>query len=78
MKQPKWEGGLGFWNLHAFNMAMLAKHGWRLIQNPNSLFAQPRSAKYYMNGNVLHAREVDAMSYMCRSVLKGIKLLTKV
>lgn len=33
----KREGGLGFGDLHLFNLAMLAWEGWRLVQNPDSL-----------------------------------------
>jgi hypothetical protein len=29
-------GGLGYRDLESFNMALLAKQGWCLIQNPNS------------------------------------------
>jgi hypothetical protein len=72
LKQPKCEGGLGFRDLHAFNLAILAKQGWQLIQNPNSLCAQVLRARYYPNGNILHASAVDGMPYTWRSVLKGI------
>jgi hypothetical protein len=35
--QPRRDGGLGFWDLHHFYLAMLAQQGWRLAQNSKSL-----------------------------------------
>ena len=42
----KEEGGLGYRDLHVFNLAMLARQGWRILQNPNSLCAQALMAPY--------------------------------
>ncbi|CAN6573468.1 unnamed protein product [Malus baccata var. baccata] len=46
MKQ-KSAGGLGFKDFQCFNLAFLAKIGWRLIQNPTSLLANVLRDKYY-------------------------------
>jgi hypothetical protein len=37
--RPKAWGGMGFRELHLFNLALLGKQGWRLITNPQSLCA---------------------------------------
>ena len=45
----KEEGGIGFRDLRAFNLALLAKQGWRLQQNANSLVHQVFKSIYFMN-----------------------------
>jgi hypothetical protein len=73
--KPKEEGGLGFKDIHTFNMAMLAKQGWRLIHNPDSLCAQVLRPKYFPQGDILKASQKPNMSYTWRSILKGIDVL---
>jgi hypothetical protein len=77
MLKPKEEGHLGFRDNHSFNIAMLAKQGWRLWQNPDSLCAQVLKAKYFPNSMVLEAKQKAGMLYTWRSVLSGIKLVKK-
>jgi hypothetical protein len=75
LSKPKSIGGLGFRDLHAFNLAMLAKQAWRLLQNPSSLCAQVLAAKYFPGNSMLHATPEPGISYAWRSISKGIQLL---
>jgi hypothetical protein len=75
MMRPKREGGLGFRDIYAFNMAMLAKQCWRLWQFPNSLCARVLKAKYFANTSVLEAKPKAGMSYTWRSVLRGLEVM---
>ncbi|MCH89075.1 RNA-directed DNA polymerase (Reverse transcriptase) [Trifolium medium] len=46
MACPKEDGGLGFRDFQMFNMAMVAKQGWNLINKPNSLVARIFKARW--------------------------------
>lgn len=77
MLKPKEEGGLGFRDIHHFNLAMLAKQGWRLLRDPDSLCARVLKAKYFPDTSVLEARQRSGMSYAWRSILRGIDIVKK-
>ena len=51
----KMEGGMGFKDLKAFNLALLAKQGWRLNQNPDLLTYRVFKAKYFAGCSFMEA-----------------------
>lgn len=77
LQYSKKEGGLGFRDLAKFNDALLAKQAWRMIQNPNSLFARLMKARYFKDDTVLDAKERAYQSYGWASMLTGLALIKK-
>ena len=71
----KGKGGLGFRDIHDFNIAMLALQVGLLIEQPDSLFAQLVKAKYYPDCSILDAGQSPNMSYAWRSITYGIDLV---
>jgi hypothetical protein len=71
--QRKRKEGLGFRDLHLFNLAMLARQGWRFLQEPESLWAQVLRAKYYPDGDLLQSEEKPGISYSWRSIIRGLE-----
>lgn len=67
----KEEGGLGFKKLRDFNIAMLAKQAWRLINNINPLVTQLMRARYFPNTDFLNAKIGVNPSYVWRSILES-------
>jgi hypothetical protein len=61
--QRKKKGGLGFGDLHLFNLAMLARQGWRLLTDLDSLCATMLQTKYYLDGDLLGVMEKPGISY---------------
>ncbi|KAL6566692.1 hypothetical protein OROMI_015096 [Orobanche minor] len=71
----KRDGGMGFRDITSFNQAMLAKQGWRLIQNDSSLLAQILKARYFPNRSFRDAPIGYNPSYTWRSIVAGRELL---
>lgn len=59
--------------LTPFNVAMLARQGWRLLMAPESLCAQVLQAKYFPDGNIITANEQTSISYSWRRILRGMR-----
>jgi len=61
--QSKLNGGLGYRDLEVFNLALLAKQGWRLIQDPNSLVGTILRDKYFPQSSFQKAKLGHNPSY---------------
>ena len=64
-------GGMGFKDFYLMNLALLAKQAWRLLQNPNALWAQIMKAKYYPNHSILEVPRRKGVSWVWASIMQG-------
>ncbi|KAA3482607.1 RNA-directed DNA polymerase reverse transcriptase family protein [Gossypium australe] len=60
-----------------FNLALLAKQGWKILRQPNCLFARVMKAKYFPKGEFMSARLGSYPSYTWRSIWGARQLLEK-
>lgn len=73
--KAKYASGLGFRDFENFNLALLVKQGWMIIQNPNSLAAQTMKAEYFPTSDFLSAKLRNNASYIWRSSMVARNLL---
>ena len=66
---PKNQGGMGFKLLKEFNLALLAKQGWKLQTKTNSLAYKVLKAKYFPNCEFVEATVGRRPSYLWRSIM---------
>lgn len=64
MSMSKGAGGLGFRDLHGFNLALLGKHCWNFVNNPDSLVARIFKARYYVDKSLFKASRGGGASFI--------------
>ena len=66
---------MGFRDLRAFNLAMLAKQGWRLLHDNNSLVFQCLKARYFPRTSLFIAKESPNCSFVWKSIVAAFPIL---
>lgn len=68
---------MGFKDLENFNLALLGKQVWRILEKPECLMARVLKQRYFKNTNILHAPSQRKASFVFRSILQGRDLVKK-
>lgn len=77
MSKSKSLGGMGFKDLHSFNLALLRKHCWNFINNPSSLVARVSKARYFSNSSLFEASRGGGVSYVWSNLWQTKEMLNK-
>ena len=76
MIKPKSIGGLDFRDMELFNLALLTKQAWRILQEPASLSARILKAVHYPGGHdFLDADLGSSPSRIWHSIVNGREVL---
>lgn len=73
----KEEGGMGFRDLHDFNLAMLGKKGWKFMSCPDDMVTKLFKTKYFHGKEFLDAELGINPSYVWRNIWNLKHLLNK-
>jgi hypothetical protein len=77
MTKPKYLGGLGFRDIELFNLALLARQGWRILQNPETLSARILKSVYYPSSSFMQAGLGSQPSKVWRAIWEGREVLAQ-
>ncbi|KAF7826245.1 reverse transcriptase [Senna tora] len=75
LTKSKKDGGMGFRDFEAFNLAMLAKQCWRILSCPEEPWVKILKGIYFPNKGFLEAGRGARASWAWSSLLEGRKLL---
>jgi hypothetical protein len=76
MTKPKYMGGLGFRDTELFNLALLARQAWRILQNPNTLSARILKAVYFPETDFLDSELGSHPSQVWHALVEGKQALS--
>lgn len=62
---------MGFRDLSSFNLALLAKQGWRPMNHPNSLLHKILKEKYFLNCSFMDAVVPSHSSFTWQSLAQA-------
>ena len=68
---------MGFRDVHSFNLALLAKQVWRLVEHHDSLCARVLRSKYYPTGELLNCELKKGASFVWQSIWAGAQTFKK-
>ena len=68
---------MGFRDLKAFNLALLAKQAWRIQQNLGSMVHKVFKAKYFARYSFRKAQLWSRPSYVWRSIMVAMDIIEK-
>ncbi|KAL1126217.1 hypothetical protein V6Z11_A13G097200, partial [Gossypium hirsutum] len=71
--KPKRMEGLGIRDVRLFNLALLGRQVWRLLNNTDSLCFKVLSSRYFPDGNIFHAKKVDKASFTWSSIAAAVE-----
>ena len=77
MCQSKENGGMGFKDLKSFNKALLAKQGWRLQTNTQSLFSRVFKETYFPDCKFINATLGKHPSFAWKSIMSAQVVVRK-
>ncbi|XP_043814104.1 uncharacterized protein LOC122724008 [Manihot esculenta] len=75
MVVPQANGGLGYRDLRLFNLALLAKQGWRILRHPDSLMAKILKQRYFPDTDFFSAEVGGNPSQIWRSICASRSIL---
>lgn len=75
MCSPKQSKGIGFRDIEAYNLALLAKQCWRLLNNESSLLFLLLKVKYFNKSSLVGVRVHSTASFTWKSLMASKEVL---
>ncbi|KAH1074146.1 hypothetical protein J1N35_026474 [Gossypium stocksii] len=73
--QPKGMGAIGIQDMRLFNIALLGRQVWRLVNNKESICFKVLSSKYFPDDNIFKAKRMDKALLTWLSIAAATEML---